>query len=31
LEVIKPTMFERLGSLFGNLRKRAEREKAKGK
>jgi hypothetical protein len=31
LEVIKPTMFERLGSLFGNLRKLAEREKAKGK
>ena len=31
LEVIKPTVFERLGSLFGNLRKRAERESARGK
>jgi len=28
---IKPTLFERLGSLFGNLRKKAEREKARGK
>lgn len=29
LEIIKPTMFERLGSFFGNLRKRAERESAR--
>lgn len=27
----KPNLFNRLGSLFGNLRKKAEREKAKGK
>ena len=26
LEVMKPTLFERLGSMFKNLRKRAERE-----
>lgn len=26
LEVMKPTIFERLGSMFKNLRKRAERE-----
>ena len=29
--MMKPTIFERLGSLFRNLRKKAEREKAKGK
>ena len=31
VEMMKPTIFERLGSMFGNLRKKAEREKAKGK
>ena len=27
----KPSIFKRLGSMFGNLRKKAEREKARGK
>ena len=29
LEVMKPTLFERLGSMFKNLRQRAERESAR--
>jgi hypothetical protein len=29
LEVMKPTIFERMGSMFKNLRKRAERESAR--
>jgi hypothetical protein len=28
---IKPTIFERVGGLFGKLRRQLEREKAKGK
>jgi hypothetical protein len=28
---IKPTIFERLGGIFGNLRRQFERQKAKGK
>ena len=31
LEAMKPTLFERLGSLFGGLQRKFEREKAKGK
>ena len=29
LEVMKPTIFERIGSMFKNLRRRAERESAR--
>ena len=29
LEIIKPTIFERMGSMFKNLRQRAERESAR--
>ena len=29
--MMKPTIFERLGGMFGNLRKKFEREKARGK
>jgi hypothetical protein len=29
LEVMEPTIFERMGSMFKNLRKRAERESAR--
>jgi len=31
VEMMKPTIFERLGGMFGNLRKKFEREKARGK
>jgi hypothetical protein len=31
VEAMKPTVFERLGGMFANLRKKFEREKAKGK
>lgn len=31
VEMMKPTIFERFGGMFGNLRKKFEREKARGK
>jgi hypothetical protein len=31
VEKMKPTIFERLGGFFGNLRRKAERESARGK
>lgn len=31
VEIMKPTIFERLGGLFGNMRRKFEREKARGK
>ena len=31
VEMMKPTIFERLGGLFGHMRRKFEREKARGK
>jgi hypothetical protein len=30
LKMMKPTLFERMSSLFGSLQRKAERQKAKG-